>query len=66
MIESYVKWFVDVSETPLGDTGDYMTTICLTDGEIHLYADGFTEVEEVQELCDLINWALRQPEKNKK
>jgi hypothetical protein len=62
MIKSKAKWFVDVSETPLGDTGDYMTTICLTDGEVHLYADGSTEVDEVKELCDLINWALSQPD----
>lgn len=59
------KWRAESYTSPLGETGDYMTAISLTNGKICLWSDGSLEEEEVQEIADLLNSALRQPEENK-
>lgn len=49
------EWKVESSTTPLGDTGDYMNSLWMTNGEIILITDDETEEDELQELCDILN-----------
>lgn len=49
-------WKVEVHTSPLGDTGDYMSEIILTNGYISFYCNNEDiEVQEIQEICDKLN-----------
>ena len=56
MKKQLTEWKVESSSTALGDSGDYMCSLWITNGIIELSADpDKVEDDELQEICDILN-----------
>lgn len=49
------EWQIKSSSFPMADTGDYMSSTWITNGNIELVVDSADSDDELQEICDKLN-----------